>query len=81
MTHAEAIDEAKKRWGADGFVWSTKNYGDSKPYCYVVGSRKFEEPLGTSGECWEAAFQDADLCRDEGCPHFGTKHICRRTNQ
>ena len=60
MNLKEAWIEASRRWGADGYVFESKNYGESKPYCYVVGTRSQQEPLGTSGESWEDAFRDAD---------------------
>lgn len=28
-----------------------------------------------AGRQYEASLRDADVCQDEGCPHFGTDHI------
>ena len=75
MTQAEALQEARKRWGMNGQAWrknrrsSPKNLIHGTTRYFVsgfaradIGDRKYG-----SGESWESAFADADR-REKGGP-------------
>ena len=62
MTRAEALAEARKRWGSDATVEASRYDG---PLVYYVGeiAPTLTSSIRTKwgeGESWKAAFRDAD---------------------
>ena len=59
MTRADALAEARKRWGADGAV--RVRYNTLSHLKFSVGRRwRIRFYSNGSGDSWEAAFADAD---------------------
>jgi hypothetical protein len=61
MTDAEALIEARRRWGGDAKVRNDTKRGSWGAHPYAVGVReKGAFLIYGEGDSWEGAFQDAD---------------------
>lgn len=62
MTRAEALAEARRRWGTNAWVKSTRS-GEPELYAvgdYVIRKSPVRNLRGSAFFSWEAAFADAD---------------------
>ena len=51
-------------------VWLYTPPGSPKANTYC------QRPAGHEGKCSAEPLAEDLLCKDEGCPHYGTPHVC-----
>lgn len=65
MTRAQALQEARRRWGSDGHA-AVARYAHLRPTYHVgrkatrTGFARYRKNTLGRGDSWEAAFADAD---------------------
>ena len=64
MTRAEAIQEARRRWGPKGKAAIATGIGPWSGLCLVGPGSIAGLPIGGKGRTWEEAFRDADSLAD-----------------